>query len=64
MPSLTTQGAFSRTYRCKDWEEGIYCHRTVPLPFCKEAVPTMIAQEIGSIINISSSNALIESSNC
>jgi len=41
-----------------DWEDGIRCHMTAPLLFAKEVVPHMIAQGGGSIINVSSSNAL------
>ena len=33
-----------------DWEEGIFCHMTAPLLFCKEVVPAMIRQGGGSII--------------
>ena len=42
----------------EDWEAGLFCHMTAPLLFCKEVVPAMIQQGGGSIVNVSSSDAL------
>ena len=38
----------------EDWEDGLFCHLTAPLLFCKLVVPLMIEQGGGSIINVSS----------
>lgn len=44
-----------------DWEDGIFCHMTAPFLFCQQVIPTMIKQGGGSIINITSGNALFGS---
>ena len=41
-----------------DWEAGIFCHMTAPLLSCQAVVPSMIANGGGSIINVSSGNAM------
>ena len=41
-----------------DWEDGIFCHMTAPLLFCQAVVPSMIKNGRGSIVNVSSANAL------
>ncbi len=45
----------------EDWKDGIFCHMTAPFLFCKQVVPAMIEQGGGSIINVSSGNALFGS---
>ena len=45
----------------EDWEDGLFCHLTAPLLFCKLVVPLMIEQGGGSIINVSSGNAMFGS---
>ena len=60
---IDNPGGWLEDVTLKDWEEGISCHLTAPLLFCKEVMPTMVTQKSGSIINISSSNALTGSSN-
>lgn len=45
----------------QDWEDGIFCHLTAPLLFCKAVVPIMIEQGGGSIVNVASGNALFGS---
>ena len=45
----------------EDWEDGLFCHLTAPLIFCKLVVPLMIEQGGGSIINVSSGNAMFGS---
>ena len=55
---IENPGGLLEEVRLKDWEDGLFCHLTAPLLFCKEVVPSMIKQGGGSIINISSSNAL------
>ena len=39
----------------------LFCHLTAPLLFCKLVVPLMIEQGGGSIINVSSGNAMFGS---
>jgi len=55
---IENPGGLLEEVRLKDWEDGLFCHLTAPLLLCKEVVPSMIKQGGGSIINISSSNAL------
>ena len=55
---IDNPGGLLQDVTLKDWEDGIFCHMTAPLLFCKEVVPLMIKQGGGSIINVSSSEAL------
>ena len=55
---IDNPGGLLEDVTLKDWEDGIFCHMTAPLLFCKEVVPLMIKQGGGSIINVSSSEAL------
>ena len=55
---IDNPGGLLEDVTLKDWEEGIFCHMTAPLLFCKEVVPAMIKQGSGSIINVSSGDAL------
>ena len=58
---IDNPGGLLEDVRLEDWEDGIRCHMTAPLLFCKEVVPSMIKQGGGSIINVSSSCALFGS---
>lgn len=51
-------GARLENVLLKDWEVGIFCHLTAPMLFCQAVVPSMIEHGGGSIINVSSGNAL------
>ncbi len=55
---IDNPGGMLEDVEVADWEDGIRCHMTAPLLFAKEVVPHMIGQGGGSIINVSSSNAL------
>ena len=58
---IDNPGGMLEDVTLKDWEEGLFCHVTAPFLFCKEVVPLMIKQGGGSIINVSSGNALFGS---
>lgn len=55
---IDNPGGNLRDVKLEDWEAGIFCHMTAPLLFCQAVVPSMIEQGAGSIINVSSANAL------
>ena len=58
---IDSPGGLLEDVTLEDWEDGIFCHMTAPLLFCKEVVPSMIKQGGGSIINVSSGGALFGS---
>ena len=58
---IDNPGGMLEEVTLEDWEDGLFCHVTAPLLFCKEVVPLMIKQGGGSIINVSSGNALFGS---
>ena len=58
---IDNPGGLLEDVTLKDWEDGLFCHLTAPLLFCKEVVPAMIKQGGGSIINVASGNALFGS---
>ncbi len=60
---IDNPGGMLEDVTVEDWEDGIFCHMTAPLLFCKAVVPSMIDQGGGSIINVSSSSALFGSPN-
>ena len=58
---IDTPGGMLEDVMLEDWEAGLFCHMTAPFLFCKEVVPLMIKQGGGSIINVSSGNAMFGS---
>ena len=58
---IDNPGGMLEEVTLEDWEDGLFCHVTAPLLFCKEVVPLMVKQGGGSIINVSSGNALFGS---
>lgn len=58
---IDNPGGMLEKVTLKDWEDGIFCHMTAPLLFCKEVVPSMIKQGGGSIVNVTSGSALFGS---
>ncbi len=58
---IDNPGGLLEDVTLKDWEDGLFCHLTAPLLFCQQVVPVMIQQGGGSIINVSSGNALFGS---
>ena len=55
---IDNPGGLLENVALEDWEDGLFCHLTAPLLFCKEVVPSMVEQGGGSIINVSSGSAL------
>ncbi len=55
---IDNPGGLLEDVRVEDWDDGIACHMTAPLLFCKEVVPCMVKQGGGSIVNVASGAAL------